>query len=97
MQSSDNSEEMWWFLTGEKGLGFGGLSAEIRINLKNNWPGRKTPYCFRAIILLLSAHHLSVPLLPIFFYLSLQEARNLELWLSTSLCFFSLMYPFKQY
>lgn len=43
MQSSDNSEEMWWFLTGEKGLGFGGLSAEIRINLKNNWPGRKTP------------------------------------------------------
>lgn len=82
---------------GEKGLGFGDPSAEIRINLKNNWPGRKTPYYFRAIILLLSARHLSVPLLSLFFYLSPQEARNVELWLAISLCCFSLMYPFKQY
>lgn len=54
---------------GEKGLGLGGPSDETRINLKDNWPGRKTPYCFRAVILLLSAHHLSVPLLSSFLLL----------------------------
>lgn len=73
MQSSDNNEEMWGFLMGKRFQEFGDPSAEIRINLKNNWPGRKTPYYFRAIILLLSARHLSVPLLSIFFYLSLRK------------------------